>query len=240
MTEDRRRRQYVPLYVHFAAGHTGQEILKRFGVAGLGTWACLLAAAKRSSVQGSFEWYSEADAWRQLALHVPHDIDFTFEEFVKALGRLHLVRTTKRGEVKTTEISAWNEWNTVLKRQQGADRKRAARSANEVKTRSKRGQNEQKTRLGRGCDDAENTSKSPQNMGDKARTMRRTEGEGEGETPLPPRRRRTRAQPEHPLAITDDRNRCPDCGARQRTASELADHLKYVHGHQPAHPKAAA
>lgn len=210
MTEDRRRRQYVPLYVHFCSGPTGQKILGRFGMEGVGVWAAMLAAAKRSPIQGTFEWLSETDAWGKIGCS-KRPPEFTFAEFVRFLGRQKLASTQKYGEVSQTSITAWREWNHTLQREQDADKKRRKRAQNTG----------DKTR-------------------DKAPTIRGTEGEGEGETPLPPRRRRTRAQPEHPLAITDDRNRCPDCGARQRTASELADHLKYVHGHQPAHPKAAA
>lgn len=127
MTEDRRRRQYVPLSVHFAAGHTGQELQKRFGLEGLGAWACLLAAAKRSPIQGSVEWYCDEDGWRQLRISTPPG-SFTFSDFVKVLGRLHLAKTTKRGEVKTTSIRAWNEWNSTVKREQDAEKKRRKRA----------------------------------------------------------------------------------------------------------------
>lgn len=128
MTEDRRRRQYVPLSVHFAAGHTGQEIQRRLGLEGLGAWACLLAAAKRAHTQGELEWVTENEAWRHLLGPGKPPESFTFAEFVAVLGRLHLTRTTKRGEVKTTSIRAWNEWNTTLLRSQDAEKKRRKRA----------------------------------------------------------------------------------------------------------------
>lgn len=186
MTSDRRRRQYVPLSVHFAAGHTGQKLQERHGLEGLGAWACFLAAAKRSPIQGSVEWYSEEDGWRQL--QVKARPSFTFEEFVATLGRLHLAKTTKRGEVKTTSIRAWNEWNLTIKRQQDADKK---------------------------------SRKRAQNTGDNTSHSRGTEGEGEGDIGGF-REKQVKTNPTRKHA-------CHLCGATQRSAGELNDHLEYVH-----------
>jgi hypothetical protein len=127
MNGDRRRRQYVPLYVHFMSGHTGTEIHSRFGNDGLLAWISLLAAAKRSPEQGSIQWVTESDGWRILEFHEP-PISFTFEEFIKSLGAMHLTRTSKRGRLRTTQIRAWNEWNSTIKREHDAEKKRRKRA----------------------------------------------------------------------------------------------------------------
>jgi hypothetical protein len=67
--------------------------------------------------------------------------------------------------------------------------------------------------------------KRAQNTGDKEAPVGGTEVEGEGETPLPPIRRRSRA----PQTQNGHIHACPKCGAVQRNASELEDHLEYVH-----------
>lgn len=127
MADDRRRRQYVPLYVRFATGETGQKIIGRFGAEGIAVWSCLLAAAKRNDVQGEFVWVSETDAWDKLGLRKSPP-SFTFEEFVAYLGRLHRAATKRHGEDKTTSIRGWNDWNTTIKREQDANKKRRKRA----------------------------------------------------------------------------------------------------------------
>lgn len=201
MSDDLRRRQYVPLATHFATAKTGTKIQEAFGLEGVAVWAMLLAAAKRSQIQGTLIWVSEAQAWSLLGVIEPPS-SFTFEDFVGLLGRLKQARTRRVGRESHTTLTRFSEWNKTIRSQSEAARKRRKRAQNT----------------------ADKTA-------DDLTPLGATEGEGEGEPPYPPRRRRSRAPEPHPLAIVDDRNRCPQCGARQRTAGELADHLKYVHGH---------
>lgn len=189
---DSRRRRYVPLSITFASSSTGTSIRKRYGLEGLCVWTCLLAACKRANVQGTFEWYSDGDAWTRLGIGSTPPAGFTFTEFAAFLGRLHLTKTERRGELRTTLVRGWNEWNTTISRAQDAEKK---------------------------------SRKRAQNTGDKTTTLGGTEVEGEGETPLPPIRRKIKSP--------ENRNgagyTCPKCGAVQRNASELEDHLEYVH-----------
>lgn len=200
MSDDLRRRQYVPLATHFATAKTGTRIQQDYGLEGIAVWAMLLAAAKRSQLQGTIIWVSEAHAWSLLGVVEPPS-GFTFEEFVGLLGKLKQARTRRVGRESHTTLTRFSEWNKTIRSQSEAERKRRKRQEN-----------------------------AADYVADDVTPIGATEGEGEGETPLPPRRRRTPNTPTHPLAITDDRNRCPHCGTRQRTAGELADHIRYVHG----------
>lgn len=199
MSDDLRRRQYVPLATHFATARTGTRIQETYGIEGIGVWAMFLAAAKKSQLQGTVIWASEAEAWSLLGVIEPPS-SFTFAEFVGLLGRLKQARTRRVGRESHTTLTRFSEWNKTPRSQSEAARKRRKREENI----------------------ADGSADDRADIGPP-------EGEGEGEPPNPPRKRRTRTPDQHPLAITDDRNRCPHCGTRQRTAGELADHLKYIH-----------
>lgn len=212
---DQRRRQYVPLSVHFAHGETGRRILAEWGPTGLLTWVSLLAAAKRSPEQGVFEWSSEPEAWYLLGL-AAHAPEWTFEAFVKWLGRYKLANTTRSGEVRKTSITAWKAWNKQIGRDLDAARKRRKR--------------------------AENT---PDSSGEIHRTIDRTEGEVEVDTPLPPvqengrghrgaRRRRGSAPavmpPSDPMQTLPVG--CEHCSLRFPDTPSAQEHTLHVHRHR--------
>lgn len=212
---DRRRRQYVPLSTHFAHGETGRRILAEWGPEGLLAWVCLLAAAKRSPEQGSFEWTSEPEAWYLLGLP-GHRPEWTFEAFAKWLGRYKLANTTRSGEVRKTSITAWKAWNKTIERDHEAARKRRKR--------------------------AENT---PDNTPDDIPPIPRTEGEVEVDTPLPPvqengrrpggaRRRRGGAPsdmpPSDPMQTLPIG--CEHCSLRFPDTPAAQEHTLHVHRHR--------
>jgi hypothetical protein len=128
---DARRRQYVPISVDIARSRTGRRLLERFGPDGLLVWILVLCAAKKNPNQGEFVYVTEADGWERLGIE---PAGFTLDEFFAYTGRLH---NTKRvsNEPKTSEIRAWNEWNTSIKRELSAERMRRKRAQ---KTRNNR------------------------------------------------------------------------------------------------------
>lgn len=199
MSDDRRRRQYVPLATHFATAKTGTRIQKDFGVEGLGVWACLLAAAKRSQLQGTFIWHSEEDAWNQLGIEKAPS--FTFKSFVYLLGVLKQARTRRIGRESHTTLTRFSEWNHAIRSQHEASRKRSKRA--------------QKT----ADDSADNRAPKEPTEG---------EGEGETPLPPLRRKSRTRGQAAartngaHPYT-------CPHCGVHPATQGELDDHLELFH-----------
>lgn len=123
---DRRKRRYVPLSVTFAHGDTGSYILKHLGRDGLLVWICLIAAVKRGEQEGTFEWISEEDAWRQLGIADPATLAFTFEEFLAVTGRIKQTRKTRNraaGHCQHAVLTRWGDWNDDWRRETEAGRK---------------------------------------------------------------------------------------------------------------------
>ncbi len=127
--DDGRRRQYVPLATHFATAKTGTRIQEDLGLEGLAVWACTLAAAKKSQLQGTLIWTCDADAWSLLGIS-GHPPDFTFDTFVTLLGRLKQARTRKVGQEKHTTLTRFGQWNYTIRSQHDASRKRSKRAQN--------------------------------------------------------------------------------------------------------------
>ena len=218
MSEDRRRRQYVPLSVHFMIGHTGTELHKRFGNDGILAWIALLAAAKKSFSQGTVTWTSDSDGWEQIGFHEPA-MSFTFDGFIRTLGTLHLVRTERRGNLKFTTIAGWEDWNTTLL--QSKDAERAKRRRNDAK-RPETTKNDQKTWSGRQTDDERNPRLRAQYTPDDAQTIEGTEYEGEYE----------RGKPSSEQVKTVSQSRwpeCPHCGRTEwRDRDDHDNHVGYL------------
>lgn len=127
---DGRRARYVPVKVTFAVEGTGPKLLRRFGVAGLATWVCVLAAAKRGRVEGTFSYVSEDGGWGELGLGFPNTPGFTLDEFFRYTGQLKKTRKRRDGEVKHIEITGWEHWNDTKRREADAVRKARKRAEN--------------------------------------------------------------------------------------------------------------
>jgi hypothetical protein len=197
---DGRRRQYVPLSVRFADGATGTRILETFGPGGLAAWACLLAAAKRSSTQGVFSYSSEADAWSKLGLY-GHDMGFTFEAFVALLGRLKQTRRAKRGRVVDVVLTHWGDWNQTIKRETEAEKKRR-----------KRAQNTGDNTKPLGGTEGEGEGEPPFiPRRRRSRATPNSNGNGNGHSDAPPT------------------YKCPHCRIKEYTPARLAEHVELLH-----------
>jgi hypothetical protein len=114
---DGRRRRWFAVDVLVAHSNTGTRIQEEFGPAGLAVWVCLLAAGKRSPVEGRVSFTSESEAWQILGILEPDRLGFTLEEFLDTLGRLKQTRRTpkktdgtRRGRVTNVEITRWGRW----------------------------------------------------------------------------------------------------------------------------------
>lgn len=126
---DRRARQFVPLYVHFAESKLGVALKQEFGAEGLAVWMCLLAAAKRNLPQGTFRYSSESDAWAQLGL-LDAQPSFTFEEFLTVTGRMKQTSRTRSGHLSNVTCTQWQHWNDEYGRQKDRERKSRKRAEN--------------------------------------------------------------------------------------------------------------
>lgn len=113
---DARRRPWFALSVDFAATTTGTRLQDELGPAALAVWVALLAAAKRSSIEGTFIWGSEPEAWQLLYIHEPDRLGFTFDEFLKLTGRLKQTRRHDRARVHYVAITHWADWQHTRQR----------------------------------------------------------------------------------------------------------------------------
>lgn len=133
MQTDRRRRQWLPLSATYPHGHTPRLLKERFGRDGLLVWVLFLAACKRSSIQGEFEFVSEFHGWCLLGLE-PDDLPaFSLADFFRYTGELHLTRKRRSGDVVTITARTWDEWQTEPSREFAAarmSRKRAQDARN--------------------------------------------------------------------------------------------------------------
>lgn len=107
----RRPGPYVPLSTTFGTGRTGTAIYDRFGLAGLGAWAMLIAAAAPT---GTVLFRHEQD-WPAIGVAQPPD--FSLLEFLTFLGRRKQTRKTRHGHVVYVELTRWSEWNKTKERE---------------------------------------------------------------------------------------------------------------------------
>lgn len=120
MSEDRRRRRYVPVDTLVAFSRFGAKLNDKWGMEGLCSWMLLLAAAKREPAQGIFTYTSEPEAWTKIGAVAT---SFTFDEFVTFCGRNKQTRKTRSGRITYVEITGWQQWNKAYKTQQDDERK---------------------------------------------------------------------------------------------------------------------
>jgi hypothetical protein len=165
---DKRRRQYVPLTSQFGHDRFCVRIKEKFGRDGLLVWALYLAACKRATQQGEFDYVSEGDGWHRLGL-LGLEPDFTLRTFFTYTGQLHATARRTSGDVTTIVCRSWHEWNTEFRRQQDASQKARKR--------------------------AETTATPQRHPHDEPPTAGKTEGEYEVEQPLSTREGTTRRGP---------------------------------------------
>lgn len=104
---DARRRQYFMVSVEVMQDPLGVCLQKEFGPAGIAAWVALLAAAKRSLVEGQITFASEADGWMQLGFPEPPGISLT--EFLRTTGRMKQTRRRRRGGLTDVVLIRWGE-----------------------------------------------------------------------------------------------------------------------------------
>ena len=114
----RRPSPFAPLSVTFATGKTGTAIQNKHGLEGLGTWAAMIAAAKRG--RGQIVFAHEAD-WQAIGILRPPS--FTLREFLKTTGNMKQTRTETHGHVMYVQLTHYEDWNNDAQRQDARERK---------------------------------------------------------------------------------------------------------------------
>lgn len=133
---DKRRRQYAALDVWFLASNTVQDIAERFGSDGVVCWLAMIAAAKRSPVQGSLQFANEA-TFRETIMW-PDTLELPpLDEFLAFLSkRKQIARTRKktgktgtRRVLETYTLTNFQQWQRVPTTFADRQRKAAWRQA---------------------------------------------------------------------------------------------------------------
>lgn len=119
---------YVPLSLTFHTGKTGAAIQDRFGVAGLGIWASMMASADHGLIL-----FRHAEDW--LAIGITNPPDFTLDEFLTFLGHRKQTRRTRQGHAQYVELTRWEDWNNTRKRELARRRKSRYRAQKKWDTR---------------------------------------------------------------------------------------------------------
>ncbi|MFH2072608.1 MAG: hypothetical protein ABIJ75_07155 [Actinomycetota bacterium] len=91
-------------------GDLSTRLQEEFGPVGPLVWVALLAAAKRSPVQGRFTYTTVREAWDLLGFIEPVD-NFDLEGLWRRLGQLKKTRRTRHGRVTNITVTRWKEWN---------------------------------------------------------------------------------------------------------------------------------
>jgi len=110
---DGRRRRWVALDVEFTATPLGARLLGEFGNEGLLVWVALLAAAKRSPIEGTVRFHSEADLWGQLGIEAP---PFPIDRFLMITGRLKETRRRTQGRATYVRLTRWEDLQQMTRR----------------------------------------------------------------------------------------------------------------------------
>lgn len=140
---DGRRRPWIAVSVNVAHSTTGTRLQEELGPAALAAWIGLLAACKRSPIEGRISFTSESEAWQIIGILEPKRLGFTLEEFLDVLGRLKQTRRTgnntprtrnktertPRGRVTNVQVTHWEQWQRP---------RSEPRNANEKQTKSER------------------------------------------------------------------------------------------------------
>lgn len=126
---DERRDQYVPIDSMIAFKRTGEALLEKWGIEGLGAWMLLLAAAKREPVQGTFTYASDAEAWSKIGAT---PVGFTLDEFLTVLGRRKQTSRRAHGRLTYLSITNWGRWNALYKRRRDAAQKSRKRGESDA------------------------------------------------------------------------------------------------------------
>jgi hypothetical protein len=122
---DGRRRPWIAVSVNVAHSTTGTRLQKELGPAALGAWVGLLAACKRSPIEGRISFTSEAEAWQIIGILEPERLGFTLEDLLKTLGTQKQTKRTRRGRVTNVEVTHWEQWQRPRSGQGNRDEKQS-------------------------------------------------------------------------------------------------------------------
>jgi len=102
---DPRRRPWIAVSVDVGLDAFGDRLQERFGLAGIGAWVLLLAAAKKSPVEGQVTFASDEEFWRLLGLRDPPG--FSPSAFLSTTGQFHQTARRRRGRLTDVSIPQW-------------------------------------------------------------------------------------------------------------------------------------
>lgn len=132
---DGRRSQWIAFDSMFFGGSTYDDIMERFGPAGVVVWVAYLCACKRNLVPGQITVIGEADTLAQLGLVGLELVDqdgvrWDLDTYWTRLGQLKNVSRRRRGRASDILCTRWEAWQDNGNRQRRAESKRRSRPEN--------------------------------------------------------------------------------------------------------------
>jgi hypothetical protein len=125
---DGRRRPWIRVQTDFMFDRFGTRLQSLFGPAGPGTWVAVLAAAKRSPVEGVFTYASEEEGWRLLGFS--HRPGFTLGEFFDVTGAAKQTRRRARGQLTDVHLTRFEQFQQWRSRPPAGETKPSSRPTN--------------------------------------------------------------------------------------------------------------
>lgn len=107
---DDRRRLWFAVDLRVFRDPFSIALLDEYGRDGICTWIAYLAACKRNSVEGQFEYGSEPEGWMTLDLDYPRPPKFSLDGFFAFSGRKKKTRRERVGRLNVIVCRRWNEW----------------------------------------------------------------------------------------------------------------------------------
>jgi hypothetical protein len=126
-------RRWLALDADLFAKPFTDQLLDRFGWAGVATWIAFLCACKRSRPPGQITVYGDDEALVQMGIFGRPLVDdhggkWTLEDFWGFTGRMKQTRRTSRGRTLHVRATHWGRWQVDAGRAQEAERKASQRA----------------------------------------------------------------------------------------------------------------
>lgn len=107
---DERRRLWFAVDLRFLRDPFSVAIIDEYGRDGVLTWVAYLAACKRNTVAGQFEYGSEPEGWMSLDLDYPKPPKFSLDGFFAFSRRRKKTKRDRIGRLNVIVCRNWDRW----------------------------------------------------------------------------------------------------------------------------------
>lgn len=118
---DERRRLWFAVDLRFLRDPFSVAIIDEYGRDGVLTWVAYLAACKRNTVAGQFEYGSEPEGWMSLDLDYPKPPKFSLDGFFAFSGRRKKTKRERIGRLNVIVCRNWDRWQNPRRARLASD-----------------------------------------------------------------------------------------------------------------------